>query len=272
VRALAVGAAPNAPNSTLVSERFIARHISWLRMIPDDPTSAPEMMSTVLLMTKPVIAAAIPEYELSSEITTGMSAPPMGSTSPTPSASASAVPIQNTSGSGSGVATCHTPTARIAAKISPLTTCCPRYVTGRPVISSCSLANATTLPVSVTAPMSVPSWMATPVGTASRSRRAAARSSSAPLTSSDAAPPSPLSSATICGMAVIFTARAIHSPSAVPTTMPAAITVYDTIARSASVTSTATSIPIPDRRLPARAVSVRPSRLRPRTKRTAASR
>jgi hypothetical protein len=60
----------------------------WLRMIPDEPTSAPLMMSTLLSITNPVIAAAIPEYEFSSEITTGMSAPPIGTTRSTPSASA----------------------------------------------------------------------------------------------------------------------------------------------------------------------------------------
>ena len=38
------------------------------------------MISTGLLITKPAIAAAVPVNELSSEITTGMSAPPMGST------------------------------------------------------------------------------------------------------------------------------------------------------------------------------------------------
>jgi hypothetical protein len=54
-------AAPKAPNSTFASERFIARHMIWLRMRPDEPTSAPAMMRTWLLMTKPVIAAAMPE-------------------------------------------------------------------------------------------------------------------------------------------------------------------------------------------------------------------
>ena len=47
---------------------------------------------------------------------------------------------------------------------------------------------------------------------------------SAPPTSSEAPPPNPFRSATICGIAVIFTARAIQRPSADPTTSPAAIT------------------------------------------------
>ena len=87
---VAAACAPKAPNSTLVSDRFIALHMIWLRMMPDDPTSAPAMISTSLLITKPVMPAAMPEYELSSEITTGMSAPPIGMTSSTPSTSDSA--------------------------------------------------------------------------------------------------------------------------------------------------------------------------------------
>ena len=47
-------------------------------------------MSTLLPSAKPVAEAARPAYELSSEITTGMSAPPMGSTSSTPSSEADA--------------------------------------------------------------------------------------------------------------------------------------------------------------------------------------
>ena len=42
------------------------------------------MISTSLLMTKPVMPAAMPEDQLRSEITTGMSAPPIGMTSSTP--------------------------------------------------------------------------------------------------------------------------------------------------------------------------------------------
>ena len=62
----------------------MALHIIAVRMIPDAPTNAPAMISPLLLMTKPVIAAAKPEYELSNAITTGMSAPPIGITESTP--------------------------------------------------------------------------------------------------------------------------------------------------------------------------------------------
>ena len=72
----------------LAIDRFIASAMSLVRMAPEAPTSAPAMISTGLLMTKPAIAAAVPVNELSSEITTGMSAPPMGSTSVMPKISA----------------------------------------------------------------------------------------------------------------------------------------------------------------------------------------
>ena len=41
--------------------------------------------------------------------------------------------------------------------------------------------------------------------------------------SATAPPPTPLNSATICGIAVIFTLRAAGTPTAVPTAMPSAI-------------------------------------------------
>ena len=62
----------------------MASAMSLVRMPPEAPTRAPAMISTGLPMTKPAIAAAVPVNELSSEMTTGMSAPPMGSTMVTP--------------------------------------------------------------------------------------------------------------------------------------------------------------------------------------------
>ena len=52
------------------------------------------MMSALLSRTKPVEAAANPEYELSSAIATGMSAPPIGIVSSTPPTAASATSTQ----------------------------------------------------------------------------------------------------------------------------------------------------------------------------------
>ena len=61
-----------------------------VRIKPEVPTSEPATINTVLPNIKPANAAAKPEYELSSAITTGISAPPMGSTKNSPSNSAKA--------------------------------------------------------------------------------------------------------------------------------------------------------------------------------------
>ena len=55
-----------------------------VRMKPEAPTSDPLMMRTLLLSTNPVAAAASPEQEFNSAITTGMSAPPTGIVNPIP--------------------------------------------------------------------------------------------------------------------------------------------------------------------------------------------
>ncbi len=69
-------------------DRFIASAMSFVRMPPEAPTRAPAMMSTGLLIAKPAIAAAVPVKALRSEMTTGMSAPPIGRTIVTPKTSA----------------------------------------------------------------------------------------------------------------------------------------------------------------------------------------
>ena len=64
-------------------------------MAPDDPTSAPVMMSATLPSVKPMPAAAQPEYEFSIDTTTGMSAPPIGMMISTPSVRAASTISQN---------------------------------------------------------------------------------------------------------------------------------------------------------------------------------
>ena len=71
-------------------ERFMASAMSLVRIPPEAPTRAPAMIRTGLPMTKPAIAAAVPVNELSSEMTTGMSAPPIGRTIVTPKISPAA--------------------------------------------------------------------------------------------------------------------------------------------------------------------------------------
>ena len=79
--------------------RFIPLHMMYDRMAPDEPTSAPVMMSAMFDSVKPMPAAAQPEYELSIDTTTGMSAPPMGMMIKTPNSIAVSAMAQNSSGS-----------------------------------------------------------------------------------------------------------------------------------------------------------------------------
>ena len=69
----------------------MALAISSVSIVPEAPTSMPATMSTVESSTKPVADAARPVNALSREITTGMSAPPIGSTNMTPNSSASTI-------------------------------------------------------------------------------------------------------------------------------------------------------------------------------------
>ena len=83
--------APNAPKRTFASERFIARPMSIVSSVPEAPTSAPATIRTLLWSTKPAADAASPVNAFRSEITTGMSAPPIGRTKSTPKASAATI-------------------------------------------------------------------------------------------------------------------------------------------------------------------------------------
>ncbi len=112
------------PKRTLASDRFMALHMMLVRMMPEAPTSEPAMIRTVLLITKPVAAAARPEYELRRAITTGMSAPPMEMVSTTPSTPATATRSQKSIIS-SGCITTRTPSARDAAPLTILTASIP---------------------------------------------------------------------------------------------------------------------------------------------------
>ena len=49
-------------------------------MVPEEPTRVPATIRTTLSRANPAAAAASPVKALSSEITTGMSAPPIGNT------------------------------------------------------------------------------------------------------------------------------------------------------------------------------------------------
>ena len=86
--------------------------------------------------------------------------------------------------------------------------------------SSCSLSNATRLPQNVTAPMMPEAAVATSTTSVGSTARSA---SAAPATSTEAAPPNPLSSATICGIAVIWIRVASSTPITAPISTAARI-------------------------------------------------
>src|SRR5712675_758099 len=82
--AAAADPAPNEPNTIAGMDRFIATAIRLVRIEPDAPTIMPATIIAVLFRAKPAAAADNPVIALSSEITTGMSAPPIGNTTNRP--------------------------------------------------------------------------------------------------------------------------------------------------------------------------------------------
>ena len=79
-------------------DRFIALAIRLVRIEPEAPTIIPATIIAVLFSASPAAAADSPVSALSSEITTGMSAPPIGSTTSSPNAAANTnVPMINNS-------------------------------------------------------------------------------------------------------------------------------------------------------------------------------
>ena len=62
---------------------------------PEEPTNAPVIINAVFSSVKPMPAAAYPEYEFSIDITTGISAPPIGIISKTPKMNEIKIIIQN---------------------------------------------------------------------------------------------------------------------------------------------------------------------------------
>ena len=61
---------------------------------PEEPTKAPVIIKAVFSKVKPIPAAAQPEYELSIDITTGISAPPIGIISNTPTKNDTVIIVQ----------------------------------------------------------------------------------------------------------------------------------------------------------------------------------
>ncbi len=140
-------------------DRFIALAIRLVRIEPDAPTIMPATIIAVLFSANPAAAADNPVIAFSSEMTTGMSAPPIGSTTISPSTPAAASsPIIHHSDAPPlpGWAASPITTAAAIAPISssPFSGCCalPTPI-GRPGRISCSLPNAMIEPQNEIEPM-----------------------------------------------------------------------------------------------------------------------
>src|SRR6202171_2475068 len=143
---------PNPPATMAGIDRFIALAIRLVRIVPEAPTIMPATIIAVLSSASPVAAAESPVSALSSEITTGMSAPPIGSTTITPSTAAETrtPTISSSDRWPRPIATAH-PTETSSS--DALSGCCARpTLIGLPGNSSCSLPKAINDPQNDTDP------------------------------------------------------------------------------------------------------------------------
>ena len=131
----------------------MASAMSLVRIAPDAPTSAPAMIRTGLLITKPAIATAVPVNEFSSEMTTGMSAPPIGSVIVTPKIRAAARMTSITARFGVPVTNRNSDATSVMPASASVTSWPPGTMIGLPGIRPCSLPDAMIDPVKVIEPM-----------------------------------------------------------------------------------------------------------------------
>src|SRR4029079_15915760 len=144
---------------TEMNERFIPLHMMYERIAPEEPTSAPVMISAELPSVKPMPAAGHPEYEVSIEITTRMSAPPIGTMISTPNRNAASASSQNAK--WLSVRTDQTTIRQIATNSARLMTWRSGKRIGAPLMRADNFRNAMTEPVKVIAPIAAPSDIST---------------------------------------------------------------------------------------------------------------
>ena len=238
----------------------MASAICLVRIEPDAPTSMPATISAVLSSAMPAAAALRPVKAFRVEMTTGMSAPPIGSTASTPSAPADTRSSQKSSSDSvpAAIATAR-PTDTSAS--SPLTALGMR----KPRLSdSWSLRKAMFEPQKEIDPMIAANSIGISVSSGGLPPSSSASRYSTRLISATAPPPTPLNSATICGIAVIFTLRAAGIPTAVPIARPTTSSGQSPIRSSSSVATTAIAMPAAAMRLPRTAVRGPRNMCRPR--------
>ena len=162
-----------------------------------------------------------------------------------------------------------TPAAMATSSSAALMNTPPGSFIGLPEMSSCSLPKATLEPQKEIEPTIAAKTSGMPTSSSVRSPPRSRNSAHA--ISAIAPPPTPLNSATICGIAVIFTLRAAGTPIAVPITMPSAMRPQLPVSLRSSVAMTATAMPTAAVRLPRTAVVGLVSCARPMMKRLKAT-
>ena len=135
------------------TERFIAVAISIVKIVPEEPTRVPATISATLSKANPAAAAESPVKAFSSEITTGMSAPPIGKTTRLPSSAAAIRTAMKRAWEGSPLLTARsTQAARMPIRSAALISCWPGIASGRVGITSCNLPKAMFEPQKETEP------------------------------------------------------------------------------------------------------------------------
>mmetsp|Transcript_24563 Transcript_24563/g.62534 ORF Transcript_24563/g.62534 Transcript_24563/m.62534 type:complete len:311 (-) Transcript_24563:257-1189(-) len=219
---------PNPPINTSARLRFIAAHIMYDRMAPDAPTKDPAISSSLFETISPAKTPANPEQVFRTQMTTGISAPPMARTKSTPKPPDRAVatssknipkllpgPIPNCA----SMAASRDPTVSSAVnKLRFSGICAPEFSV------PCSFPHATSDPVKVTDPISTPAIRLHPStqalwwGWASRSSLLTDCMYWPSPSSRAARPPRALSNPTNSGISIMVTLTARHVPAATPTT------------------------------------------------------
>ena len=201
-------------------------------------------------------------------MTMGTSAPPTGSTKRTPKARDSTSRTSTSQNCGSMKS--QTPVAMVATATRMVIHLPAGMTTGRVVMISCNFRKVTIEPLKATEPMMI-------VSTVKREKRKSPWSPrwrySTIAMRPAAPPPTPLKSATSCGIAVILTRRAEIQPMADPTRMAAMMRIR--LSSSMPVkksTTVATTAPIAPSAVPRRAVFGDDRPLSDRMNRTAAPR
>ena len=149
---------------------------------------------------------------LSSEITIGTSAPPTGSTKRIPKSNESTA--KTSSGVVPSAVTTQALTPSTATSVAAMTNLPPGNTTGRVVMSSCNFINVMMEPLKDTQPTTTVKTVKITSAVVALSPRF---KYSTIATRAAAPPPTPLKSATSCGICVISTLRAAGTPIIRPT-------------------------------------------------------